>query len=278
MISKPSHSIDAEFGEVLAYFTRRCLAPPDNFQRVHGIRPDHTACVVYFLLDLAFDPHTELTGLQDLSALSGVDPFIQHTLPRLLQQLSHSTDQHPVQYHAQVRGRILWNATYKARLSEEYDPAKFVCAEVRQRYDNPENQLLKYLLEQIEKEIKAIPQTIRDGRCILPQGEERLPEDASRRLEALETAILRLKRNVRLREITSPDEINERHKLRAGTSRTEEYSNAVELYYQYERMVLRPSWHSLAAAARHILPLPARLDETTRSWVDLAADLRNYPL
>jgi hypothetical protein len=261
--------------EVLEYFTRRCLALPIDFKRLHGLRPDPAVCAVYFLLDLVSGPNATPGGTADLSTLAGVDPFIQYTLARLLLQLSHSTEQHPVEYHAQVRGRVLWNATYKARFSEEYNPSIYVCAEVRQRYDNPENQLLKYLLERIECELKDIPPAIRNGRCYLPYGETRLPQDTAHRLEALETAIHRLKRSARLREITTPIEINERHLLRAETSRTEEYTIAAELYFHYKGTVLRPSWSRLAAIARRILPLPAVLNETTRPWVDLAADLRS---
>jgi hypothetical protein len=259
--------------EVIEYYTRRCLRPPADFSRAHGRQPEHAVCAVYFLLDLAGDP--EVAPTAGLGALAGVDPFVQFTLARLLMQLSHSTEQRPVEYRAQVRGRVLWNATYKARFSEEYNPTIYVCAQVRQRYDNPENQLLKYLLERIEKEIKDVPPAIRGGRCYLPQGESRLPQDTSHRLEALETAIHRLKRSARLREISTPLEISERHLLRAETARTEEYNTAAELYFHYKSTVLRPSWSRLATLARRILPLPAVLDETTRPWIDLVADLRS---
>ncbi len=201
-----------QLAEVLEYYTRRLLAPPLDFNRLHGPRPDHEVCAVYFLLDLV-SSDVSPTGLQELNTLAGVDLFIQHTLARLLLQLSHSTEQHPVEYHAQVHGRILWSATYKARYSEEYNPTIYVCAQVRQRYDNPENQLLKYLLDRIELGLKAIPPVIRCGICYLPQGESRLSQDISHRLEALETTIHRLKRSARLREITTPAEINERHLL-----------------------------------------------------------------
>jgi len=259
--------------EVLEYFTRRCLASPDVSQRLYGPRPEHAVCAVYFLLDLVSGPQAGFPGDQDLSAVAGVDPFIHHTLARLLLQLSHSTEQHPVQYHTQVRGRILWSDTYKARFTEEFNPTVFVCSQVRQRYDNPENQLLKYLLEHIESELKTIPQALRAGICYLPQGESRLTQDTACRLEALETTIHRLKRSARLREISLPVEISERHLLRAETSRTEEYNNAAELYDQYKRAVLQPSWQNLAAIARRILPLPAVFTSLTRPWIDLAADL-----
>lgn len=261
---------------VLEYFTRQCLAPYVDLQRACGPRPDQPTAMTYFLLDLVSGPESSPVGEQDLSTLAGVDTFIHHTLARLLLQLSHSTEQHPVQYHAQVRGRILWNATYKARFAEEYNPTIYVCAQVRQRYDNPENQLLKYLLEQIETGLKSIPSFIHTGTCYLPDGEQRLPQSIARRLEALETTIHRLKRSARLREIETPHEINERHLLRAQTSRTEEYNDAAELYFLYKRLALQPSWQSLAVTARRILPLPAVLDPATRPWIDLAANLWKY--
>ncbi len=262
---------------VLEYFTRQILAPFDSIERAFGARPDHTTAVTYFLLDLVSGHEPAPAGEQDLSTLAGVDPFIHYTLARLLYQLSHSTEQHPVEYHAQVRGRILWNATYKARFSEEYNPSIYVCSQVRQRYDNPENQLLKYLLEHIEAGLKTIPAFIHKGTCYLPQGENRLPQSIARRLEALETTIHRLKRSARLREISAPHEISERHLLRAQTSRTEEYNDAAELFFMYKRTVLQPSWQSLASTARRILPLPAVLDQVSQPWIDLAANLWKYP-
>jgi len=197
-------------------------------------------------------------------------------LARLLLQLSHSTEQLQAVYHGQVRGRILWNATYKARYSEEFNPTTYVCAQVRHRFDTPENQLLKYLLVHIENCLKAIPDEIRCGICYLPEGETRLQEDTAERLETLATVINRLKRSIRLREIDTPEVISERHLLRAAVSRTEEYSTAAGLYHRYQHMVLQPSWESLAATARRVLPLPATLTSASRRWILLAADLTRH--
>jgi hypothetical protein len=278
--------------QVLECLLRRSLHPAIDLRQTWGAHPDRVTAATYFILDLVSETTQASSSPQapqgqptqpalssadlDFSRLAGVDPFVQHTLGRLLLQLSHHTEQRQEVYHGQVRGRILWNATYKARYSEEYNPATYVCAQVQHRFDTPENQLLKYLLEHIEDCLKAVPAEIRCGVCYLPEGEARLLQDTTQRLETLETAINRLKRSVRLREVTTPETISERHLLRAATARTEEYGAAAGLYGRYQRMVLQPSWEWLAEAARRVLPLPDRLTPASQRWVYLAADLMRF--
>ena len=109
--------------------------------------------------------------------------------------------------------------------------------------------------------------------CYLPENRMKSYEDIGRRIETLETAIHRLKRSVRLRSIATPDQIGERHLLRAETARVEEYADAARLYRRYRRLVLQTSWKSLAEVTRHGLPLPGELNDNSRRWVHLAADL-----
>ena len=85
----------------------------------------------------------------DLDSGGGVEWFIVHTLSKLVPQLLHNTEQQPVMYRGQVRGRVRWPATFKARSTDDYDPTRYVCHEVRQRYDTPENQLVKYVMVQL---------------------------------------------------------------------------------------------------------------------------------
>jgi hypothetical protein len=272
--------------EVLECFLRRLMLPPLDLYQEYGPQPPHEAACTGYILELVAPLPTPSTPLAppplagaenqhilELSRLQGVDPFIHHSLGRLLLQLSHSTVQKQETLHGQVRGRIQWNATYKARYSQEYNPTLYVCAQVQHLYDTPENQLVKYLLEHSEQAIKAIPDALRAGMCYLPAKGLAVYEDIAKRLEMLETALHRLKRSARLRGISAPLEISERHLLRAETSRVEEYAVAAELYRRYRSLVLQASWESLAKVARHALPLPGVLTPATRPWVHLAADV-----
>ena len=202
-----------------------------------------------------------------------VEPFITTTLTRLLHQLNRSSEQRQQLFHGQVRGRVQWDATYKARYSGDFDRTIFVCREVHHRYDTPENQLLKYMIEEIEKCIQAIPPVIRSGFCYIPShsGLE-LADDIStqHRLERLEGVLRRLHRNVRIREVKTPARIDEFHLLRAETSRLEEYALVAHLYRSYQHIIVQPSWEGLQEIGRTCLPLPASLDGDGERWLELA--------
>lgn len=263
-MSLPAAFIDEHTGrlDVLEAFLKCSLAPPAALRRQWEVELDRTCASTYFIIDQSAD--------------LGVERFVHRTMPRLLQQLSHSTEQVQNVLHGQIRGRVLWGATYKARLTEEYNPSIYVCGEVRHRFNNPENQLLRYLVEHIAECLKTIPPAIRQGVCVLPElSYEDLPLEAviTLRLEALETAINRLLGSVHLREVDTPPEITEFHLLRAATSRLQEYHEAARLYRRYKAYVIERRWESLAAAAQRNLPLPIRLDMPARRWISLAAAL-----
>jgi len=226
-------------------------------QEISGPEADFATVAAYFLLDLGPD--------------GGVELFIRRTLVRLVQQLSHSTEQLEVQYRGQVRGRVLWPATYKARYGEDYDPTRFVCREVHHRYDTLENQLLKYVMDQIGECLKAVPEVIRQGTCYLPATERRLSLSTAVRLGQMESVLNNLWRHVRLQEVTLPQRITEAHLLRAETSRTEEYALVAQVYRRYREVVLFPSWGSLVEIGQRVLPLPVRPGGAGEPWIELGA-------
>src|SRR5262245_19398105 len=51
------------------------------------------------------------------------ESFVTVTLERLLQRISRVNEPMQVEYQGQVRGRIIWPATFKARYREDYDPS-----------------------------------------------------------------------------------------------------------------------------------------------------------
>ena len=78
-------------------------------------------------------------------------------------------------------------------------------------------------------------------------------------------------RNVRLREITTPEHISEVHLLKAKTARLEDYDTVARLYERYARCVLSPSWRSLAQIGRGTLPLPKDVGPAEEPWLDIGA-------
>lgn len=255
---------------VLESFIRSSLAPPD-LRAAFGERPSYAQRAVYFLLDLAFPPGV---AAPEPSQLRGVEPFVQHSLTRLLHQLNRRSERMQETYHGQVHGQVLWEATYKARYSEEFNPSIYVCARMRHCYDTPENQLLKYLIERIEDCLKAVPPEIEHGWCFLPRTGERLTERISARLENLYTLLGQLRRSARLREINAPLEVNERMLQLARQARSPEYGLAAGLYDQYQAAVLQPGWERLAEIARRVRILPGgELTPASQAWIELAAAL-----
>lgn len=229
--------------------------------------------------ELAFQPQTDALApviffLLDCSTSICVENFVTITLGRLVQQLSRRTEQQQVEYHAQVRGRVKWPATLKARYSEGVDPTRFVCSEVHHRFDTPENQLLKWLILRFSESLRSVPPVIRQGFCLQP-GQPPIP--TSVRLGKMEVALANARRSARLNEVSVPDRITEQHSRRAESAAFEDYAQVARLASKYKAQVLSPTWESLRAAGRRSLPLPARLEPAAEPWIRLAAAVLYTP-
>lgn len=218
---------------------------------------DFAMLAAYFLLDT------------DKQVNSG--QFVTQTLGRLLTQLTRSTLQQTATYEGQVRGRIFWPATYKARHSQDYNPTRFVCREVNRRYDTPENQLLKYMMVAIQNCLRAVPDFIRQGIGYLPLGMEPVYRDIGRQLAEMETSLHGWWRNVRLQEVEMPALITETHLLQASTASLAEYHTLVHLYRRYSTLVLRPDWYQLSLVGDRILILPAHTGIAENRWIEFGA-------
>lgn len=237
------------------------LAAPIDQPLDRVLPPDwHAAAkAAYFLL------HVDATG--------DVASFVTRTLDRLLQQLSHHTQQIAVEQRERVRGRINWPATYKARFGQDYDPARYVCREVRHQYDTPENQLLKYLLDRIERTLDDVPEALRNGACYFPADFDRPPVRVNVWLENTKSRLLQLRRNVRLRDVTLPPTVDESHLRRARLSRVEDYSIVAQLYERYEAIAAAPSLDALIPLGKRIIITPDRLDGGYEQWLRFGAAL-----
>lgn len=201
------------------------------------------------------------------------ESFVTVTLERLLQRISRVNEPMQVEYQGQVRGRIIWPATFKARYREDYDPSRYVCRQVRREYDTPENQLLKFMVERIYESLSAIPEVIRNGFSYFPvsAGAGSLP--AADRIGRMESSVRNFHKHSRLRAVTLPANITEFHLLKAKMSPVEDYGEAADLYQSYSRCFLRSDWRHTARIARRVLPLPADLTTEGETWIELGAGL-----
>jgi hypothetical protein len=221
--------------------------------------PPDAVLVSYFLLD---SPER-----------GGAESFVAHTLPRLLSQLLHTSERQVAVYQGELRGRVIWPATYKARHSGDFDPSLYACQEVFSRFDTPENQLLKYMISALDSCLTRVPEAIRAGFCYSPDGSGQAEPAITPRLRRVEAGLAALRRNVRLREVSCPRVIEETHLVKAECARIEEYASVARLYRSYHSLVLHPAWATLAQVGRRTLLLPPHPSPGGDAWINLAARL-----
>jgi hypothetical protein len=65
--------------------------------------------------------------------------------------------------NGELRGKVHWPATFKARSGGEFNPVGFVCRENHHRYDTPENQTVLLVAGRIRAAIDLLPPTLRTG-------------------------------------------------------------------------------------------------------------------
>ncbi len=211
--------------------------------------------------------------LLDTRPRNNVETFITYTLGRLLRQLNRYTEQHQVEYQGQVRGRIVWTATFKSRYTQSNDPTRYVCREVRHQYDTPQNQLLKYMVERLDNCLKTIPKALRMGGCYSPGSGGRGTSNSAIRLERMEVALNNFQRHARLREVTLPLYIEELHLARTETARTEEYAELARIYRRYQEFIESPTWEQLMTVGKRVLLLPGNPEADGERWIQLAVNI-----
>jgi hypothetical protein len=200
-----------------------------------------------------------------------VETFVTHTLGRLLRQLNHNTQQQQIEVPGRVRGRVVWSATYKARYAQDYDPTRYICREVRHLYDTPENQLLKYVVEQVTRWLKAVPKALQAGACYISAEDERRPLLTATRLARMELTLNALRYHRRLQDVTLPASITPTHLLRAENARLEEYADVARIYTLCQATVASPAWDAVMAIGRHALPLPGGVAPESDMWIRFGA-------
>lgn len=221
-----------------------------------------TARYAYFVLDN--DPE------------SGVEPFVQVTLERLLQGLNRTVLAQLTTYRGRVRGSVNWSATLKARYSGTFDPSCYVCREVFRQYDTPENQFLKFIIMRISAALEAIPLIVRNGLGYLPFGAEARFVETRKCLKPIEDTLFRLRRNIYLRYISDIPHVTEKHLLRASTSANGDYAALAKVYRRYHQIVIQPNWRGMALAAHRLLPVPATMEGGGSDWIRLGAALLHW--
>jgi hypothetical protein len=195
--------------------------------------------------------------------------FLEHTMPCLLPQLSRTTQPWRAHLHGRADGRIDWSNTYKARYSEGCNPTLFVCQQSRWRYDQPENQLVKSLLKQIQTCLDQTPDKLRGwfarGSARCAEGHE--PVRIGTELAAFAHWIRRYQASAYLREIRLPAVIGESHLAAARTAKNPLYAQVADLYQLYLEVVEVTDWGRWVTALNRTAPRPPHMDDVTRLLV-----------
>jgi hypothetical protein len=166
--------------------------------------------------------------------------------PRLAQQLTRTTAPRRVLLRDHARSKVDWPATYKARASEGATPALFVCQERERRFDRAENQLLRWLLLQVEACIELAPPEA--GRLRLA-GTTR---PVSRYLTELRYRVRQINAHVAVRDIVPPRAVEPRHEIAAREARNPLYAEMAQVYRLYCDVVVAPvpqRWREVVYAA-----------------------------
>jgi hypothetical protein len=197
-----------------------------------------------------------------------VDSFLFHTAPVLLQQLSRTTQPQRVTLHGRIRGRVDWANTTKARYTGDLNPTIFVCQQSWRRFDQPENQLFKYLLHQAQLCLERVPPPLRCwrawGAALRDAG--RQPLELGEYFALVQHRLRTFSAHIYLREVTLPKSIGGQHLLAARTSKNELYVEVAALYDLFRAVVDVPEAVAWALARDGTLPLPPDADDIGRLW------------
>ncbi len=181
--------------------------------------------------------------------------WVGQVLPRLLRQLSRTTERERVVYQGEIHGKVDWPTTYKVRYQTEHNPGLFVCRPPHRRENTPENQLLKFLLVEMETVLKSLSPLLLTAERWTADG----PAEGGwfqHRLHLLAHDLKLALANVHLRSVELPVVITPYHLLKAKTSKTELYGSVAHFYGRYQQMVVQSHWEVIYPVFSHTLLLP----------------------
>lgn len=203
------------------------------------------------------------------SPQAGTWNFITRVLPRLMLQLSRATEIRRVELDDGIRGRIDWAGTLKARSTANGGATIYVCRQSWRQFDRPENQLLKFMLQQIDVCLARVPADLLDWEVWQADstGVRRTARPLAAELAEMAQRVRVLRSNVYLKQVTAPPAIASQHILAATTSKNELYAHVAGLYDLHRQVVEAASWQRWAEVVRQAALLPPGVDSATRQLI-----------
>lgn len=185
------------------------------------------------------------------------------SLPKLMRNLSHSTQKEIVECRGVIRGRIDWNLTYKQRYSQGFnDPSLFMCKPASKMYDLPENQLLKFILEKII--------ILTDDISVNLSEETFPPETIEKWRDILFKNYFEIKKsskNVYFQYISTPKYIKPKTVQRAIKHRNRLYESVANCYELYDKLFIKDDFETLINLVQEQILEPLNNDQLYEIYV-----------
>lgn len=223
--------------------SNRCWTKNDRDEVIGYIKPILHRLLFREALPNLEVPLKNLTGLTDdeLNHLKIVHFLLSkevneliEELPKLLRNLSHSTNKELVESRGIIRGRIDWNRTFKERYSQGFnDPSLFMCQPPTKMYDLPENQLLKFILWKIRNLRENIKLEITEELIDAEEWENWQDKIVTRYLK-----IKKISKNIYFQQINLPLSIKPKTVQKAYRHRNQSYDKVAECYELYEKLFI----------------------------------------
>lgn len=155
-------------------------------------------------------------------------------LPKLLRNLSHSTNKELVESRGIIRGRVDWNMTFKERYSQGFnDPSLFICQPSIKIYDLPENQLLNFVLWKIRSLSEKIDLEISEE--LLDAEEWKNWQD---KIVTIYLKVKKISKNIYFQQISIPRSIKPKTIQKAYRHRNQSYDKVAACYELYEKLFI----------------------------------------
>ncbi len=204
------------------------------------------------------------------------ESFFALTLLRLLRQIQHVTERQHVELQGSIRGHVLWPRTYKARSVQGFAPQHYICRQVTPRYDTPENQYLKFVVERLAETIADVPAAFRAGACFYPTQKAPQVLATKRLLSRIEAGLRVFRRHLVMQQVSLPPFLSDQHQLHAEHFKLEEYRHVARLYERLQKWEQAESWDLVTQSAARVLPLPRFSDEADEPWLSLTCAIGRH--
>ena len=236
--------------EILARMVGEDVPSTDDLDVLFSHEGRYSVFATYFLL---------------ASPSNQVENFLKHTLFQLLSRLASKSERIRQETVGEIRGRIDWPQTQKARVENGWNGNVFVCRKVDRHLDRPENRVLRALIAAIARCLNSVPSWMRNG---VGYGKERAIPSLPR-IRTMESTIALAKKHVLFSELQD-NSVSDNDLFALDTSRIRGYEDVLKIYRYYDRFVLQGTWDAIFEKDYFKLPLPGELSTESLRWIRLA--------